>query len=95
MKNIFYISVLVMLFNNIINAQVYCVDVNPGWNLIGAVITVDTALVWTEPIDNIFKSPWYGWNGGFFAPSTLVKGYGYWIKIDYGIPNPTRLCFPL
>jgi hypothetical protein len=51
-----------------------------GWNLIGPfAYSVVVSGITTSP-PNILSSPFYGYEGGYIIPTTLLPGKGYWIK---------------
>lgn len=58
----------------------YEVSVVQGWNLIGpfAYNVVVSGITTVPP--NILSSPFYGYEGGYIIPTTLLPGKGYWIK---------------
>lgn len=96
MKNIFYFFVLMIIVNNAVNAQV---QVTTGWNLIGALTTIQASEVTTDP-PGIIISPFYGYNpnpgGGYYVATTLEVGKGYWVKVSsngiiYGF-EPLFIC---
>ena len=80
MKNIFYFFVLMIIVDNAVNAQV---QVTTGWNLIGAITTIQASEVTTDP-PGIIVSPFYGYNtgSGYYAASTLEAAKGFWIKVS-------------
>ena len=53
-----------------------------GWNLIGpfAYNVVVSGITTVPP--NILSSPFYGYEGGYIIPTTLLPGKGYWIKAN-------------
>jgi hypothetical protein len=56
------------------------VSVVQGWNLIGpfAYEVIVPGITTVPP--NILSSPFYGYDGGYTIPVTLLPGKGYWIK---------------
>lgn len=58
------------------------VSVVQGWNLIGpfAYDVVVSGITTVPP--NILSSPFYGYEGGYIIPTTLLPGKGYWIKAN-------------
>ncbi|MBV6419962.1 MAG: hypothetical protein DAHOPDDO_01188 [Ignavibacteriaceae bacterium] len=56
------------------------ISVIQGWNLIGpfAYNVVVSGITTVPP--NILSSPFYGYEGGYIIPTTLLPGKGYWIK---------------
>ncbi|MBE0572625.1 MAG: hypothetical protein IH618_13865 [Ignavibacteriaceae bacterium] len=58
------------------------VSVVQGWNLIGPFANeVIVSEITTVP-PNILSSPFYGYEGGYIIPTTLLPGKGYWIKAN-------------
>ncbi len=56
------------------------IPVTAGWNMIGPLdYPVDTTTITTTP-PGILLSPFYGFDGGYHAPASLVSGQGYWVK---------------
>ena len=78
MKNIFYTFLLITVLNIHINAQV---QVNEGWNLIGATTTIQASEVTTNP-PGIIISSFYGFNSSYYVANTLEMGKGYWVKVS-------------
>ena len=98
MKNIFYLFLLMIIVDSAVNAQV---QVNAGWNMIGAITTIPASAVITVP-PGIIVSPFYGFNtgSGYYVATTLQMGQGYWVKVNgAGIINgfiPAWQCgFPI
>jgi hypothetical protein len=58
------------------------ISVVQGWNLIGPFEydVVVSGLTTSPP--NILSSPFYGYEGGYIIPTTLLPGKGYWIKAN-------------
>jgi len=58
------------------------ISVVQGWNLIGpfAYNVVVSGITTVPP--NILSSPFYGYEGGYIIPTTLLPGKGYWIKAN-------------
>lgn len=58
------------------------ISVVQGWNLIGpfAYNVVVSGITTVPP--NILSSPFYGYEGGYIIPTTLIPGKGYWIKAN-------------
>jgi hypothetical protein len=58
------------------------ISVVQGWNLIGhfAYNVVVSGITTSPP--NILSSPFYGYEGGYIIPTTLLPGKGYWIKAN-------------
>ncbi|MDH3267280.1 MAG: hypothetical protein OEM46_00355 [Ignavibacteria bacterium] len=58
------------------------ISVNQGWNLIGpfAYNVVVSGITTVPP--NIASSLFYGYEGGYIIPTTLLPGKGYWIKAN-------------
>ena len=58
------------------------ISVVQGWNLIGpfAYDVVVSGITTVPP--NILSSPFYGYEGGYIIPTTLLPGKGYWIKAN-------------
>jgi uncharacterized protein (TIGR02145 family) len=81
MKNFFYLAVLIILFNNIINAEITCYQVVAGWNLVGSPCDgAISSIVTTDP-PGIIISPWYRYSGGYQQATTLTAAEGYWVKV--------------
>ena len=58
------------------------ISVNQGWNLIGPfAYNVLVSSITTIP-PAILSSPFYGYEGGYIVPTTLLYGKGYWIKAN-------------
>jgi len=58
------------------------ISVVQGWNLIGSFeYNVVVSSITTVP-PNILSSPFYGYEGGYIIPTTLLPGKGYWIKAN-------------
>jgi uncharacterized delta-60 repeat protein len=58
------------------------VDLQAGWNLIGALsVPVSVNSVVTVPL-NIIRSQFYGYNNGYTTVDSLRPIKGYWVKID-------------
>ncbi|MBM4176001.1 MAG: T9SS type A sorting domain-containing protein [Ignavibacteria bacterium] len=56
------------------------INVISGWNMIGTHhLNVAASLVTTNP-PGIIASSFYGFDNGYFVPTTLDKGKGYWVK---------------
>ena len=52
-----------------------------GWNLFGGYeLSVTASNVTTNP-PGLQSGPIFGYSNGYFTPSTLNPGYGYWIKL--------------
>jgi hypothetical protein len=52
-----------------------------GWNLFGGYeLSVTAANVTTNP-PGLQSGPIFGYSNGYFTPTTLNPGYGYWIKL--------------
>ena len=80
------------------------IDLNSGWNLIslplrptGGNVTVST--LFGSNISNVIAI--WGYNGSFFAPTTLKDGMGYWVDMtagatitENGTVNPTGATLP-
>ncbi|MBV6421830.1 MAG: hypothetical protein DAHOPDDO_03112 [Ignavibacteriaceae bacterium] len=58
------------------------ISIVQGWNLIGpfAYNVVVSGITTVPP--NILSSPFYGYEGGYIIPTTLLPGKGYWIKAN-------------
>ena len=87
-----------IIVDNAVDAQV---QVNAGWNMIGAITTIQASAVITVP-PGIIVSPFYGFNtgSGYYVATTLQMGQGYWVKVNgAGIINgfvPAWQCgFPI
>ena len=53
-----------------------------GWNLIGAIGTpVTTDQIGSDP-PGLVTSAFYGYGGSYAEASTLVPGFGYWVRVD-------------
>ena len=84
MKNIFFFLLLVIVFNNIINAQIGSVQVYTGWNLIGSLNSgVTIEIISTEP-PGIITGSIYGYapGGGYYIADSLKTAHGYWVKVS-------------
>jgi ELWxxDGT repeat protein len=58
------------------------VNVNAGWNLMGSISSpVDVGDVLLSA-GLTLQSGFYGYNGGYFAASTIEPGQGYWVKAN-------------
>jgi hypothetical protein len=58
------------------------ISVVQGWNLIGPfAYNVNVSGITTIP-PNILSSPFYGYDGGYNIPTSLLPGKGYWIKAN-------------
>jgi len=53
-----------------------------GWNLFGGYETTFATSGLTTTPPGLIDGPVYGYSGGYFIPSNLVPGYGYWIKLS-------------
>jgi len=86
MKNIFYISVLAILFNNIITAQPVkgSIEVFEGWNIIGALSTGPVSgtnpIITTVP-PGLITGSIFEFENGYNAVNTLERGKGYWVNV--------------
>lgn len=89
MKNIFYLSILMIVASITIKSQpLYdSIQVFPGWNLIGSIATgpIDSVIYTIPP--NIINSPFYKFNAGnqnapagYSISLSLVRMEGYWVK---------------
>ena len=78
MKNIFYLFLLMIIVDNAVNAQV---QVTTGWNLIGAITTIQASEVTSDP-PGIIVSSFYGFNIGYYVAITLEATKGYWVKVN-------------
>jgi uncharacterized protein (TIGR02145 family) len=78
MKYIFYTILLITVLTIHISAQV---QVNEGWNLIGATTTIQASEVTTNP-PGIIISSFYGFNSSYYVANTLEMGKGYWVKVS-------------
>jgi uncharacterized protein (TIGR02145 family) len=76
MKNFIKLFGMMIVFINIINAQI---PIHKGWNLISIPVRVpDGHISFGNP-----GSPAYSYNGGYYTTTTFVNGKGYWIKYGY------------
>jgi uncharacterized protein (TIGR02145 family) len=76
MKNFIKLFGMMIVFFNIINAQI---PIHKGWNLISIPVRVpDGHISFGNP-----GSPAYSYNGGYYTTTTFVNGKGYWIKYGY------------
>ena len=56
------------------------VDLVKGWNMIGSISdSVNVASIIQQPDSNT-TSPYYGYDSGYAAATTLLPNHGYWIK---------------
>ena len=85
---------MLIIVDNAVDAQV---QVTTGWNLIGALTTIQASEVTTDP-PGIIVSPFYGFNmaSGYYIATTLEAGKGYWVKVSsngtiYGF-EPLFIC---
>jgi hypothetical protein len=54
---------------------------NQGWNLIGPFsFDVPVNSITTTPPGILGQNEFFGFNGSYYSASTLIRGYGYWIK---------------
>ena len=86
MKNIFYLIILVIVFTKISKSQttIDTLEVSTGWNIIGALFSgAILDIINTEP-PGIISSTFFGYNpgGGYYSADTLMRGNGYWVKIN-------------
>lgn len=58
------------------------ISVNQGWNMIGPFANEVLVSGLTTVPPNILSSPFYGYEGGYVIPTTLLPGKGYWIKAN-------------
>lgn len=57
------------------------VDVQSDWNIIGA-LSVPVNVSDIIPQGTEIKSPFFGYNGGYFFTDLLLPGNGYWVKVS-------------
>jgi hypothetical protein len=57
------------------------INVTSGWNLFGVYEEVVAAAGLTSTPPGLFGGPVYGFSGGYFIPTNLEPGYGYWVKL--------------
>ena len=58
------------------------VNVNPGWNLIGS-ITYYLSTDKVTPSNGVsILSNFFDYNGGYNATTTIIPGWGYWVKVS-------------
>ena len=56
------------------------IPINSGWNLIGPyAVDILVSSIATNPA-GILTSPFYGYDNGYFVPTILNVGVGYWIR---------------
>jgi hypothetical protein len=58
------------------------ISVVQGWNLIGPFAYDVVIFSITTVPPNILSSPFYGYEGGYTTPTSLLPGKGYWIKAN-------------
>lgn len=57
-------------------------NLKTGWNLIGVFDkNVNVSSITSSP-SGIIETPFYGFESGYFAASTLQVGKGYWVKVS-------------
>ncbi len=57
------------------------INVNKGWNIIGAIsIPIPTATITSQP-EGIIASSFYGYNNKYFIADTLMPTQAYWLKV--------------
>ncbi len=79
MKTITSVFVLFLISISLLFAQ-DTIEVNSGWNMIGAISTISLDKISTEP-PGIITSSYFGYGlEGYSSKDTLKKGKGYWIK---------------
>lgn len=84
MKYIFYTILMITVLTIHINAQIVPIDVDPGWNLVGAVTSGDVTEIITTNPPGIIEGNWYGFNStsGYYVATTLMTANGYWVKVS-------------
>lgn len=94
MKKLFFtlLFAIILVSNTIAQPQYDSIQVFPGWNLVGSIVSgpVDSVMFTNPP--NILNSPIYKYNagnndgpGGYTPTLTLVRMEGYWMK--FGSPG--------
>jgi hypothetical protein len=72
------------------------ITVAAGWNLIGPFQDdVPTSYIFSDP-SGIVNSEYYGYENGYVAAATLLKGRGYWVRVSQAgtlsiIPPPGEI----
>jgi hypothetical protein len=57
------------------------INVHTGWNIFGIYEEIVPASGLTTIPSGLISSPVYGYSGGYFIPTQLVPGRGYWTKL--------------
>jgi hypothetical protein len=58
------------------------IQVKAGWNIIGALENDAPTSAITSVPAGIVASPYFGFNNGYSAATTLSSGKGYWVKVS-------------
>jgi hypothetical protein len=56
------------------------IELNQGWNMIGAPSTVTDINAISDPGNIIINGTLFGYNGSYYVPGSFDSGEGYWIR---------------